>query len=55
MIRAKQGHHTESLDLFSKALVNYKATIGLNHYRTGHVLVRLAEERARLNQIETAK
>ena len=54
-IRAKQGNRVESLELFTRALVNYEATIGLNHHRTGHVLVKLAEEHAYINHPETAE
>ena len=54
-IRAKQGNRVESLDLFTRALINYKATIGLNHHRTGHVIVKLADEHAYINHLETAK
>ena len=52
-IRAKQGNYAESRDLFERALANYKATVGSKHHRTGHVLVKLAEEHARLRAEET--
>jgi hypothetical protein len=35
-------------------LANYKATIGLNHHRTGHVMVKLAEEYALSKQVDIA-
>jgi hypothetical protein len=44
MIREKQVNRTESFDLYRRALVNWKATKGLSHPGSGHVLVELAEE-----------
>jgi hypothetical protein len=54
MTRERQGNRTESLGLYLRALSSYKATIGLNHHRTGHVMAKVAEEYALLNQADTA-
>jgi tetratricopeptide (TPR) repeat protein len=45
----------EAFQRYQASLANYKATVGMNYHRTGHVCVKLAECHARLQQYETAE
>ncbi|KAI1364552.1 hypothetical protein F5Y08DRAFT_339625 [Xylaria arbuscula] len=53
-VRQKQGRYSEAMDLFQKAMQNYKKTIGLSHHRLGHVLVKIADETRRLGNLTEA-
>ena len=54
-IRQHQGRDEESAVLYNRSLDNYLKTIGGNHHRTGHVLVKIAEHEARVGHVELAE
>ena len=54
-IRQHQGRDEESAVLYHRSLYNYLKTIGGNHHRTGHVLVKIAEHEARAGHVELAE
>ena len=54
-IRQCQGRDEESAALYNRSLGNYLKTIGGNHHRVGHVLVKIAEHEARVGHVELAE
>ena len=54
-VREKQGRMQESFVAHEKALVNFRATIGNNYFRTGQICLKLAEHHSREAQPETAR
>lgn len=50
-IRQCQSRDEESAALYNRSLENYLKTIGGNHHRTGHVLVKIAEHEARVGHV----
>jgi hypothetical protein len=53
--RGGQGRWEESFDLHCRALAQYQATIGANHYRTANLQVKVAEHHLRLGQPQEAE
>jgi hypothetical protein len=53
--RRSQGSLDEALDLFQRALVIFRATIGDNHFITVDTCYRLAEQFIRTGQCQEAK
>ena len=52
---AKQNKMKESLSAHQKALANFKGTVGVKHFRTCQVYVKLGEEHARMGNFEAAR
>ena len=54
-VKASTGELDESFEFHSRALQQYKSTIGMNHHRTADLCVKVSDHSVRFEEYEAAR